>query len=290
MSHMSHDLPKVSILTPTYKRETFLPSLIKIVENQDYPGEKEWIILDDGDNDNSSLFAAIPYARYYHMIKTSLDIKRNQLNKMATGQILINFDDDDYYRPERVSYSVAALLQGSAQLAGCSSINVYFLKDKKIYRFGPMGAKHATAATMAYTQEYAQSHSYSGDFGEERNFTNNWTESIIQLETDKIIMALSHSDNTVDKNLMISEEYGSIGCSTHETTLTLSDLILESDLARFYQNLQYQEHEGHHSSQVRKNLELQLENVRKAAKERISNLVKAQKIRYDVLKKRGTPK
>ena len=48
------ELPKVSILTPTFNRSSFSPLAIKNILDTEYPKEKiEWIILDDS-NDGSS--------------------------------------------------------------------------------------------------------------------------------------------------------------------------------------------------------------------------------------------
>ena len=41
--------PFVSLVTPTYNRRRFIPSLIRIIELQTYPRDRmEWILLDDG--------------------------------------------------------------------------------------------------------------------------------------------------------------------------------------------------------------------------------------------------
>ena len=40
---------EVSVCTPTFNRRPFIPMLIKMYLNQDYPQEKmEWVIIDDG--------------------------------------------------------------------------------------------------------------------------------------------------------------------------------------------------------------------------------------------------
>ena len=40
---------EVSVVTPTYNRRMFIPTLIDIYKAQTYPKEKmEWIIIDDG--------------------------------------------------------------------------------------------------------------------------------------------------------------------------------------------------------------------------------------------------
>ena len=41
--------PFVSVLTPTYNRRRFLPSMIECYKSQTYPKDQmEWVVLDDG--------------------------------------------------------------------------------------------------------------------------------------------------------------------------------------------------------------------------------------------------
>jgi glycosyltransferase involved in cell wall biosynthesis len=235
----SESLPTVSILTPTYNRRDFLPQLIKLVATQDYPKELiEWIILDDGELNNEELFADIPYARYiYEASKRPLAEKRNCLNGLASNQILVNMDDDDYYPPTRISYAVEAILDSGAEIAGSTVMYVYAVRDKKIYQFGPINVHHGTAATFACTKEYANTHRYgNSDFAEEGNFTNRWSEPMAQMNPVKTIMALSHSCNTVDKNLLI-DQHATI---VQETTITLEQLVVP-EMIDFYRDLEYVE-------------------------------------------------
>ena len=61
-------VPFVSVLTPTYNRRRFIPSLIECFKNQIYPMNRiEWIILDDGDEvEDLFLTSGINNIRYYH--------------------------------------------------------------------------------------------------------------------------------------------------------------------------------------------------------------------------------
>ena len=50
--------PFVSVVTPTYNRRRFIPTLIKLYKAQTYPKDRmEWIILDDGTDKVGDLFA-----------------------------------------------------------------------------------------------------------------------------------------------------------------------------------------------------------------------------------------
>jgi cellulose synthase/poly-beta-1,6-N-acetylglucosamine synthase-like glycosyltransferase len=50
--------PFVSVVTPTYNRRKFIPTLIAMYKAQTYPKDRmEWIILDDGQEKVDDLFA-----------------------------------------------------------------------------------------------------------------------------------------------------------------------------------------------------------------------------------------
>lgn len=105
----------MSVVTPTYNRRRFIPSLIACFKHQTYPMDRmEWIILDDGEDSVEDLFQKaakdIPNLRYIRREpKLLIGAKRNILNKEAKGEIIVSMDDDDYYCPERVAHAVHKL-------------------------------------------------------------------------------------------------------------------------------------------------------------------------------------
>ena len=95
-------LPFVSIVTPTYNRRRFIPSLIKMIQQQTYPRDRmEWLIYDDGQEAIGDLIDAakadLPVTRYFFSEdKLTLGEKRNKLNEAAQGEIIVAMDDDDF--------------------------------------------------------------------------------------------------------------------------------------------------------------------------------------------------
>ncbi len=87
--------PFVSVITPTYNRRRFLPSLIECYKSQTYPKDRmEWIILDDGEDCVEDIFKEaakkIPNLRYIRREpKLLIGAKRNILNKEAKGEIIV---------------------------------------------------------------------------------------------------------------------------------------------------------------------------------------------------------
>jgi glycosyltransferase involved in cell wall biosynthesis len=231
--------PLVSIVTPTYNRRRFIPSLIKMVQQQTYPRDRlEWVIYDDGQEPIGDLLEAakdyLPRLNYiFSDEKMTIGEKRNRLNKEAKGDILIAMDDDDFYFPERVSAAVTALQKSpSVDLAGSSKIFMFFTDTKEIYSVGPYFHNHATNGTMAWTKRYANTHTYDElvAFAEEKSFLDEYKNPLIQLDPMKVMLVISHSDNTFDKTTLRNKENPLI----KKTSLSLKDFIKDKEIREFF--------------------------------------------------------
>jgi glycosyltransferase involved in cell wall biosynthesis len=198
--------PFVSVLTPTYNRRKFIPWLIECFKAQDYPQNKmEWIILDDGNDKVEDIFMAsgLNNVRYYYEPeKMKIGAKRNKLNALAKGDIIVCLDDDDYYPPERVSHVVTRLnAHKTIEICGSSHLYLHYSDIKQIYSVGPYGQQHCTNGTMGYRSSYIKTHKYDETVNnaEERSFLNDYKVPMVQLDPMKVMLVISHSENTYDK-------------------------------------------------------------------------------------------
>ena len=231
--------PLISIVTPTYNRRRFIPSLIKMVQQQTYPRDKmEWIVYDDGQEPVGDLLEAaradLPTLKYiYSEEKMTIGEKRNRLNQEAMGDIIVAMDDDDFYFPERVMSAYTALNSSpSVDLAGSSEIYMYFSDTKDIYKIGPYFQKHATNGTMAWRKRYALSRRYDEAvaFAEEKSFLEDYKNPLIQLNCMKVMLVISHSDNTFDKTQLRQTNNPMF----KKTNLKLKDFIKDEELRQFF--------------------------------------------------------
>ena len=124
-NNLSSSHPNVSILTPTFRRLKFLPLLFDCINNQDYPHDKlEWVIV-NGENNSEKLNEVpsliekfrkendkikIVYCSHPMNEKNKIGGLRNKSNEIASGEVMVCMDDDDYYFPKRVSSAVKLLL------------------------------------------------------------------------------------------------------------------------------------------------------------------------------------
>jgi glycosyltransferase involved in cell wall biosynthesis len=228
--------PFVSICTPTFNRRHFIPYIIKCFEHQTYPKDRmEWIIVDDGTDKIEDIVAHIPQVKYFkYDTKMTLGKKRNLCHDFATGEILVYMDDDDYYPPERVSHAVETLRKNPKALcAGASIMHIFFKHINTMYRFGPYGPNHATAATFAFRRELLNTTSFQEEacVAEERHFLKSYTVPFVQLDAMKTILVFSHDHNSFDKKILLE------GPPNHVTNIsdkTPADFVKEKDILQFF--------------------------------------------------------
>jgi glycosyltransferase involved in cell wall biosynthesis len=225
----------VSVCTITYNRRPFIQNMIRCFQSQDYTGELEWIILDDGTDPIGDLVSTIPQVKYVRLdTKHTIGKKRNMSHALSKGDILVYMDDDDYYPPNRISHAVESLLASPALCAGSSMIHVYFDHLHQIIAFGPYGPNHATAGTFAFKRELLNHTSYeeTATMGEEKYFLKNYTIPMVQLEPMKTILVVSHLHNTFDKKKLLKPSKVVRG-----TTLQMSDFIQDSTILTFFKQI-----------------------------------------------------
>jgi glycosyltransferase involved in cell wall biosynthesis len=227
--------PFVSICTPTFNRRPFIPSIIKCFLNQDYPKDRmEWIIIDDGTDKIEDLVSHIPQVKYFkYDEKMFLGKKRNIMHDKSNGDIIVYMDDDDYYPTNRVSHAVETLQKNpNALCAGSSEMFIYFKHIQKMYKFGPYGPNHATAATFAFRRELLLQTRYEegAALAEERAFLKGYTIPFVQLDSMKTILVLSHVHNSFDKKTLLEQPNKFVTLSTK----TVSDFIKEPEIFHFF--------------------------------------------------------
>ena len=236
---------KVSVVTPTYNRRMFIPTLIDIYKAQTFPkSDMEWIIIDDGRDKVEDLFTeaskTIPNIKYIYLDeKVRLGSKRNMLNKEATGAIIVAMDDDDYYPPDRVSSVVEAFSKNPRiDLAGSSEMNLFYTDTQKIYKLEGYNKNHATNGTLAYRKTYSNTHFYSEYVtkAEELSFLDNYKNPMIQLNPLSSILVICHTDNTVNKN-DLRNDLGKFQSKLKECVYKLEDLVRDKKIINFYLSL-----------------------------------------------------
>lgn len=99
---------KVSITVPTYNRSAFFEGLYRCFQHQTYK-DIELLIYDDSP-ERTSFFDEKnnPRVKYFYSEnRLTIGEKRNYLIEMAEGEVIVHFDDDDFYAPRYVEYMLS---------------------------------------------------------------------------------------------------------------------------------------------------------------------------------------
>lgn len=230
-------LPFVSVCTPTKNRRRFLPRLIDSYLKQDYDDERmEWIIVDDGEESASDLVENLRNVRYIQTDVMTIGKKRNLMNNISRGDIIIYMDDDDYYPPERISHAVYMLTEHPEALcAGCTTLHYYYPRIG-IFQSGPYCRTHATAGTFAFRRMLLSMTRFrdSDTYAEEAWFLHDFKIPLVQLDPMKTILCMAHDRNTVDKEKMLRDRDR---YRLKETSLTLFDFTKDHTVSSLYQTV-----------------------------------------------------
>jgi glycosyltransferase involved in cell wall biosynthesis len=82
---------------PTRNRRAFIHLALRCFEAQDY-NQKELIIVDDGDDPVGDLIHGCAQVQYRRLgERHSIGDKRNAACELAQGQVVMLWDDDDWY-------------------------------------------------------------------------------------------------------------------------------------------------------------------------------------------------
>lgn len=115
---MSESHGKVTCIMITANRSLLAERSIQCFLNQTYIN-KELLVIDDGKDDLEPLLQKyIPNQYHYHRIEKkegqNLGFLRNLGLQLAQGEYIAQWDDDDWYHPDRLKVQINALKNGSS--------------------------------------------------------------------------------------------------------------------------------------------------------------------------------
>src|SRR5574341_203518 len=106
----NHQLPLVTVITPTYNRASFLDETVNSILAQDYPNI-EYIVLDDGSRDNTKEVMEKYRERIIFESHDNMGETRtvNKGFEMAKGEFICVVNSDDPLLPGAITKMVSAL-------------------------------------------------------------------------------------------------------------------------------------------------------------------------------------
>ena len=188
---------------PTYNRRPFIPQAIRYFLRQDYP-RCELIIVDDGADPIADLVPADPRIRYIRRTeKATVGAKRNLACAAAGGEVIVHWDDDDWYPPWRVRAQVQALRARSADLCGTSQLFYYEPATGHAWRYVYTGGRATWVAgnTLAYRKQFWARNPFPElQIGEDTRFVWSGAPKVVHdLADPSICVGLIHGTNTSAK-------------------------------------------------------------------------------------------
>jgi glycosyltransferase involved in cell wall biosynthesis len=206
------DLPKVSIITPTYNRRKIFDMALRNFENFNYPKNKlEWVIVDDSietDEIDESVRDMLPRDKRIKYVRLNSNIedgpmtiamKRNIGVSNSSNPYIVHMDDDDYYPPESIIARIKILMkyeEEGIECVGSTLIGTYNLVHN-ISSMSSDGPISLSEASMAYTKKFWESRPFdeSCKRGEHKYFTEQRLHKIIDMPYSFILIAVNHRSN-----------------------------------------------------------------------------------------------
>ena len=130
-------VPLVSCIMPTQGRADFALQAVRSFLQQDYPNT-ELVIVESG---APAVAARLPDDQRLRVIQNdrvrSIGALRNLACQHARGDIIVQWDDDDWHGPGRVSRQVDDILAGNADITALRDAVVFDLERWRFWRFSP---------------------------------------------------------------------------------------------------------------------------------------------------------
>ncbi len=186
---------------PTANRRRWVPQSIRYFLRQDYPN-RELVIVDDGDDAVEDLIPADPRIRYKRLGgRRTLGAKQNLCVEESRGDLLLHWDDDDWFAAHRISAQVDALLRADAELCGLPRMLFHDLPSGRtwLYEFAP--GRWLAGGSLLYTRElWSRSPFPDVQVGADTLFV--WSQPLERaaaLADHEIYVAMIHGSNTSPK-------------------------------------------------------------------------------------------
>jgi glycosyltransferase involved in cell wall biosynthesis len=200
--------PLVSAIMPTRGRREFAHSALCCYLNQSY-SEKELVICDDEDNPSfeesriESLRACGWQVQYTRVDPgKTIAAKRNRCCRMATGEIIIHFDSDDWSSTDRIADQVERMKLWRKAVSGYHSMLFYDAAAGSVAKY-ESNAAYALGTSLCYSKQFWSLHPFNEyqRIEEDNTFVGDARNAhqLISVDAGLQMVARIHDDNTAPK-------------------------------------------------------------------------------------------
>lgn len=220
---LDDNLPTVSIVTLTHNRKKFFRMAILNYNQIEYPKQKlEWIIYDTSNSENcvEDMLPGENDRSKYNIKYFKSDAvetigeSRNFAMRQCQNDIIVFFDDDDYYPAESVKKRVTPLIHDSSiNLVACSAIGTFAINKYKSFVDYPSitgtPSKRFRIATLALRRAIIGKNDNfwcdNTSINEFHSIFSSNLRSIQEINWEGVIVSLVHSQNTTHRVIPKSE-------------------------------------------------------------------------------------
>jgi glycosyltransferase involved in cell wall biosynthesis len=192
-------LLKVSLVCPTHNRYKYLPIALRCFTQQRYLNV-ELIIVDDSTETASWL---LPQDDRIRLVRLSgrmpTGTKRNIGAEQAKGDIIANWDDDDWSSPHRIEDQVQRLVTTGKGVTGYNATVVYDETTGKFYRNNGGPPYYASGTSQCYLKSWWRQHPYPEcSYGEDSVFARaaRLADQCAIVDPGRMMVARKHANNT----------------------------------------------------------------------------------------------
>lgn len=188
----------VSCIMPTFNRRKTIPYSLGCYLSQDWK-DKELVVIDDGES-VEDMFAGIPNVIYRHVYdRMSLGAKKNLACELASGEIIVHWDDDDWSSPTRISEQVACLASSGKPVTGYCKLLFWDVVKQRASKYDG-DSNYACDSSLCYRKEYWIENKFRETLAEKEDgwfaYRAARTGNLESTDGKTSLVAVTHSGNT----------------------------------------------------------------------------------------------
>jgi len=156
--------PLLSCVMPTHGRPAFVAQSIRYFRRQDYPNLELIIVYEDA----ADLPAGVDFddSRIRCVrapVRSSIGAKRNEAVRLAQGELIAHWDDDDWYGAQRLSRQAAPILHQLADVTGLNDMLFMALQLDEFWActralFRRMFVENVSGGTLVFRRSLWERH------------------------------------------------------------------------------------------------------------------------------------
>lgn len=194
--------PKVSCIMPTADRPNYVELAVNYFLNQNFR-DAELVIIDDGKESISTLLPDHKRIKYYYSTPLgTIGKKRNYACEKSQGEIIMHWDDDDYYPFDWISRQLTALKESHADIVGLNEIIFFSPLVNKFWNYANKDKERPwlSGATLAYRKDFWLKHPFKDvQVGEDYDYIWNTGATVFAHTYPDGFIATLHARNTTMK-------------------------------------------------------------------------------------------